>query len=277
MGQKMSNNNKYLGKKWVIGNWKMNPANVDTVFEFCQEFAQKLSKETNWQSSVVVGIAPSFVHLGLVDYCLSGEHLGHDKELPIVLVSQDVSGFGKQAGAFTGDVSAMQISDLAECTLIGHSERRQYHGEDDELLIEKIKNAFDANLSVVYCIGETKQEYERGETKTVLEKQLKLLVQFTKEISSLEDTLFPKLIVAYEPVWAIGTGLTPTLDEIKEVHHFVGQTLSAFEITVPIIYGGSVNDKNAADISSCQGVDGVLVGGASLRADSFVTIIQAFA
>lgn len=255
-------------KKWVIGNWKMNPASVDTVFEFCHAFANQLSADTAWQERVMVGIAPSFVHLGLVDYGLSQESLGDDGDLPIMLVSQDVAGFDKATGAFTGDVSAEQITDLAEWTLIGHSERRQYHHETNELLTQKIINANRANLGVILCIGETKTEYQGGQTLGVLDTQLSILQGLTVE----------NLIIAYEPVWAIGTGLTPTLDEIDSTHAHIKQTVERiFGKPVPILYGGSVNAANADDIAGCVNVDGVLVGGASLQAESFVSIIKAFA
>lgn len=261
-------------KKWVIGNWKMNPATIDEVWSLCESLKGELTTWQDWQQKVAVAIAPSLLHLGLVDYCLAGDDGTHD--LPIFLASQDVASHDKTIGAFTGDSSATQIAELAEWTLVGHSERRYHYGENDEILTAKIKNAFEAGLSVVFCIGETKDEYEQGKTKEVLKSQLQLLAQFAQAVSFVEGMPFPRLIVAYEPVWAIGTGLTPTLSEIESTHQFIGELLSDFEISAPILYGGSVNDKNAREIASCQGVDGVLVGGASLKAPSFIEIIKAF-
>lgn len=261
-------------KKWVIGNWKMNPATIDEVWSLCESLKGELTTWQDWQEKVAVAIAPSLLHLGLVDYCLAGDDGTHD--LPIFLASQDVASHAKAVGAFTGDSSATQIAELAEWTLVGHSERRYHYGENDEILTAKIKNAFEAGLSVVFCIGETKDEYERGDTEKVLEAQLELLEQFAKDIPFVEDVPFPKLIIAYEPVWAIGTGLTPTFEEVESVHNFISNLLSVFEISAPIVYGGSVNDKNAPEFATSAVIDGVLVGGASLKAPSFIEIIKAF-
>lgn len=252
-----------MHKKYVIGNWKLNPATQADAHALAQDLQKLTEKGAN--ATVQVGCTPSFVHLHQVAQILS--------DSPLWVGVQDVSAFGA-TGAFTGDVSAVQVADLeARFTLVGHSERRQYHGENDEILTAKITNAFNANLSVIYCIGETKDEYERGDTEQVLEAQLALLEQFAKDI---EDTPFAKLIIAYEPVWAIGTGLTPTFDEVENVHRFIGKRLSAFGISAPILYGGSVNDKNASEFAKSAVIDGVLVGGASLKIDSFATIIDAF-
>lgn len=253
-----------MHKKYVIGNWKLNPATQADAHALAQDLQKLTEKGAN--ATVQVGCSPSFVHLHQVAQTLS--------DSPLWVGVQDVSAFGA-TGAFTGDVSAVQVADLgAKFTLIGHSERRQYHGETDEILTAKITNAFNANLSVIYCIGETKEEYERGDTEQVLRAQLALLEQFTKNI--IEDMPSPKLIIAYEPIWAIGTGLTPTFDEVESVHHFIGKQLSAFGISAPILYGGSVNDKNASEFAKSAVIDGVLVGGASLKIDSFSTIIDAF-
>lgn len=251
-----------MHKKYVIGNWKLNPATKGEALALANSLsAMKVD-------GVMVGCTPSFVHVSDVGRELSGS---------VVLGVQDIAHKTSQTGAFTGDVSAVQVADLgARFTLVGHSERRQYHGENDEILTAKITNAFNANLSVIYCIGETKDEYERGDTKQVLEAQLTLLEQFVKDTSFAEDVPFPKLIIAYEPVWAIGTGLTPTFDEVESVHCFIKERLSAFAIPAPILYGGSVNDKNAPEFAKSAVIDGVLVGGASLKVDSFATIIQAF-
>ncbi|MDO4449617.1 MAG: triose-phosphate isomerase [Moraxella sp.] len=253
-----------MHKKYVIGNWKLNPATQKDAHALAQDL-QKFTKQSA-NATVQVGCTPSFVHLHQVAQILS--------DSPLWVGVQDVSAFGA-TGAFTGDVSAVQVADLgAKFTLIGHSERRQYHGETDEILTAKITNAFNTNLSVIYCIGETKDEYERGDTEQVLEAQLALLGQFAKDI---EDTPFAKLIIAYEPVWAIGTGLTPTLNEIEKIHTHIKHYLhTQFGVNLPILYGGSVNDKNASEFAKSTVIDGVLVGGASLKIDSFATIIDAF-
>lgn len=215
----------------------------------------------------MVGICPSFVHL-------SGVAEKSDKA---VIGVQDICAHTASTGAFTGDVSAEQAVDLgAKFALVGHSERRSYYQESDDTLSAKISNAFNVGLSVVYCIGETQDQYKAGQTFAVLERQLELLQNFAKDIDFTKTSL-PKLLIAYEPVWAIGTGLTPTPSEVDSVHNFISEILSTLQIPAPILYGGSVNDKNAQEFASLPMVNGVLVGGASLKADSFMTIIGAFA
>ena len=249
---------------YVIGNWKLNPSTLQTATTLANELNTAL---TGGLSNCVIGVCPSFVHL-------SGVAEKLDKA---VIGVQDICAHTASTGAFTGDVSAEQAADLgAKFALVGHSERRSYYQESDKLLSAKISNAFGAGLSVVYCIGETKDEYEAGQTFAVLERQLELLQNFAKDIDCTSKSL-PKLLIAYEPVWAIGTGLTPTPSEVDSVHNFISKILSTLQIPAPILYGGSVNDKNAQEFASLPMVNGVLVGGASLKADSFMTITQAFA
>lgn len=252
-------------QKYVIGNWKLNPATHAEAITLTLALKDALMDTPN---TCCVGIAPSLLHLSDIKTFAP---------YSLAIGVQDIAHKTAQTGAFTGDVSAMQVADMgAKFTLVGHSERRQYHGETDEILTAKIRHAFDVGLSVIYCIGETKDEYERGETEQVLEAQLELLEQFAKEIPFAEDVPFAKLIIAYEPVWAIGTGLTPTFDEVESVHNFISNLLSTFEIPAPILYGGSVNDKNAPEFAKSVVIDGALVGGASLKADSFTNIVRAF-
>lgn len=250
-------------KKYVIGNWKLNPANKADACALAQSL-QAIGQTIGQNITVQIGCTPSFIHLDGVTQILS--------DSPIWAGSQDVSALGA-TGAFTGDVSAVQVADLgARFTLIGHSERRQYHGEDDKVLSQKIINAHLANLTVVFCVGESLDEYQSGQALTVLDSQLSVLHRIDKTKLNADS-----LIIAYEPVWAIGTGLTPTLDEIEATHqHIKAYLTTQCGADLPILYGGSVNDKNASDIATCASVDGVLVGGASLKADSFATIIQAF-
>lgn len=245
-----------MSTKYVIGNHKLNPATLQDALTL----AKSLSP-----SSCTVGIVPSVVYLSAIKAVLSdGIHLG----------VQDISHKTAETGAFTGDVSARQVADAgANFTLVGHSERRQYHGETDEVLSQKIAHAFACGLAVVYCIGESKDEYERGVTFDVLKSQLQLIKSFI-DVDNSGD--FAKLIIAYEPVWAIGTGLTPTFDEIEKTHRFIKDELSTFGMTAPILYGGSVNDKNASELATSSVIDGALVGGASLKTDSFSAIISAF-
>lgn len=242
--------------KYVIGNWKLNPATLTEA----TTLAHAIKKMAD-NAGCHVGCTPSFVHLAAVSEILSGSKAWAGV--------QDVCAFGA-TGAFTGDVSAAQATDLgAKFAIIGHSERRQYHGEDNALLAKKISQTIEHGLVVVLCIGETKDEYEHGKTLAVLDTQLAVL----DGLSVPQE----KLLIAYEPVWAIGTGLTPTVFEVANTHRHIKATLANKELDeICVLYGGSVNDKNAAEFASCDVVDGALVGGASLKAESFSVIVQAF-
>jgi triosephosphate isomerase len=178
------------------------------------------------------------------------------------------------SGAHTGDISASQIADTgAKYVIVGHSERRTDHGETNAMIKAKAQAAHEAGLIAIICIGETLTEREAGETLNVLGRQMS---------GSIPDGATSKnTVIAYEPVWAIGTGLVPTLEQIEEAHHFMRAelltTLGADAQNISLLYGGSVKGSNADDIFSVADVDGALVGGASLYADDFVPIIKALA
>lgn len=182
---------------------------------------------------------------------------------------------GQDAGAFTGDISAQMIADTgATHVILGHSERREAHSETDSDVHDKVARAWAAGLTPIVCIGETAQVRATGDTLDIIGDQL---------AGSLPNGVTAdNLVVAYEPIWAIGTGLVPTLDQIIEVHDFIRQRLSqrygqAAAQRVPLLYGGSVKPDNAATIFQAQNVDGALVGGASLKAADFAPIIAALA
>jgi triosephosphate isomerase len=165
----------------------------------------------------------------------------------------------EREGAYTGEVSASMLLELGVTgSLVGHSERRQYFGETDETVALRVRGALDAGLRVIACVGETQAEREREETEDVLRRQLSVLEPH------------PDLVLAYEPVWAIGTGLTATPETAQEAHSFIKSLLDA-----PVLYGGSVKPDNAEALLSQPGVDGALVGGASLDVDSFKAICDA--
>ncbi|GAB4295139.1 MAG: triose-phosphate isomerase [Roseovarius sp.] len=170
------------------------------------------------------------------------------------------------SGAFTGDISAPMLADAgARCVIVGHSERRDYHGETDAQVADKARAAWAAGLSAIICVGETEAQHRAGDTLAVLAAQV---------AGSVPPEATPEnTVLAYEPVWAIGTGLTPTTTEIADVHAFLRGRLPSPEIS--ILYGGSVNPGNAAEIFALADVDGGLVGGASLRAEKFIPIIMA--
>ena len=252
---------------YIIGNWKLNPSTLQTATTLANELNTALAGSL---PNCVVGICPSFVHL-------SGVAEKSDKA---VIGVQDICAHTASTGAFTGDVSAEQALDLgAKFALVGHSERRSYYQENDKLLSAKIGNAFGAGLSVVYCIGETQDEYKAGQTFAVLERQLELLQNFAKDIDFTKTSL-PKLLIAYEPVWAIGTGVTATADQADEGNGYVRAAIAEaygadVAETVTIQYGGSMNAKNADELTSKVNVDGGLIGGASLKAEDFSIIVKA--
>ena len=245
--------------KYVIGNWKLNPASLNEAKALAAAVKAALADQTE----VKLGCAPGFLHLSEVAAVLA--------DSTIWVGAQDISANTGATGAFTGDVSAAQIIDAgARFVILGHSERRQYQGEDNPVLAKKIQQASAADLVVILCVGETESQYKSGETLSVLEEQL----------SVLDGLGVPRsqLIIAYEPVWAIGTGLTPTIDEVVAVHRHIRATLADKELPeICVLYGGSVNADNAAAFASAPEVAGALVGGASLKADAFAQIVTAFA
>ena len=169
-------------------------------------------------------------------------------------------------GAFTGDISAGMLADVgAACVIIGHSERRQFYGEIDAQVAAKAKAAWNAGLTAIICVGETEAQYRSGQTLDVLAAQI--------SISVPTDATPNNTVIAYEPIWAIGTGLTPTLKEISAVHAHLRDHLP--DDYIAILYGGSVNPDNASEIMALSDIDGCLVGGASLTAAKFVPIITA--
>lgn len=252
---------------WVIANWKMNPQNQSAVHQLIDELQQYPAP-----SSVNVAIAPPVLYLDTLKAATA------QGDWQPYLAAQNLCANHTSHGAFTGEVSASQLKDMgADLVLVGHSERRQYYAETDAILSQKIQYAFEQGLSVIFCIGESHEHYLAKQTQQIISQQLELLSPFAEQIPLPADsTALPKLFIAYEPIWAIGTGLTPSVDEIATVHNYISELLSTLQIYAPIVYGGSVNEKNAADIANIPLVSGALVGGASLKADSFCQIIDAF-
>ena len=259
---------------WVIANWKMNPSTQLTVTALMTDLQQQIPADARQSCNVVV--APSFMHLSTTQQAI------RHGSLNIGLAAQNLCAQHADKGAFTGEVSGAQLKDAqVNYVLVGHSERRQYFNEDDACLIQKIRNAFAHDLTVVFCIGETQAQYEQNQTQDVLSAQLTVVKQLAAEFANTQlGNLASRLIIAYEPVWAIGTGKIPTIQEVQNIHAFINTTLTDIDAslaTTPILYGGSVKADNAAEIAQCPNVNGVLVGGASLDATGFTQIIQAFA
>lgn len=244
---------------FVVGNWKMN---LDR--QGCESLAKDIAAKLPKLQGVRAGVCPPFPYLMTVHAQI--------KNSPVVLGSQNV--YCESKGAFTGEVSpAMALDCGCTWTLVGHSERRLVIGEDNKLINKKVNAALAAGLNVILCIGETLEQRQQNQTEKVVESQL---------AGSLEGiTPDPeKLVLAYEPVWAIGTGVVATPDQAEEVHQFIRgwltrQYSAAVAEKLCIQYGGSVNAGNAKQLISQPNVDGLLVGGASLKADEFVTIIIA--
>lgn len=246
-----------MKKKLIVGNWKMNgglQANADLLSALLQGLPASLN--------CGVGVAVPAAYLAQVQGLLQGS--------AIAVAAQDVSQHDK--GAYTGEVSAEMLRDFAvRYALVGHSERRQYHAETDAVVAAKAQAALSQGLTPIVCVGETLQEREAGQTEQVVKRQLAAVIQQVGHCVS-------ELVVAYEPVWAIGTGKTATPEQAQAVHAVLRAQLAAateHADRVPLLYGGSMNAANAAQLLAQADIDGGLVGGASLKAPDFLQIIAA--
>ena len=243
-------------KKLIAGNWKMNgslAANAALIGELLAGIGQPACD---------VAVCVPAVYLAQVQLLLAGQG-------GIALGAQDVS--QHESGAYTGDVSAAMLKELgARYVIVGHSERRQYQGETDAQVAVKAQRALAAGLTPIVCVGETLREREQGETESVVSRQLSAVIQLNGE--RLAD-----LVLAYEPVWAIGTGRTATPEQAQTVHAALRALLAAADLQaagVRILYGGSMNAGNAAELLAQPDIDGGLIGGASLKARDFLKIIE---
>lgn len=228
--------------KIIAGNWKMN-GRRDALTEMINKIC-----ETDTQNRVILCVPFTLLRPG----CDA-----------VAIGAQDISQY--TAGAHTGDTSAEMLVDAgATYVIVGHSERRADHGETNEIVRLKAAAAIAAGLTPIICVGETAAERDAGKTMEIVAAGVR---------ESVPDT-DKNFIIAYEPRWAIGTGKTPTTPEISAVHECIAKTLAGMGRPAPILYGGSVNAKNAAEIMTVPNVDGVLVGGASLKSDDFIPIIN---
>ena len=253
-----------MRKPFVAGNWKMNTDSHSSV-ALAEAIAAGSSRLAG--SSLDVAVIPPFVYLQAVAKAVSSSHIG--------LGSQDI--YFEQNGAFTGEISASMLKDIG-CTyvLCGHSERRHVIGETDELVNKKIAAAISGGLLPIFCVGELLEQRKANKTPEVVTRQVEL------GLAGLSAEKVSAVTIAYEPVWAIGTGLTATPEQAQEVHCFVRQLLAKMyseqlSQEIRIQYGGSVKPGNTAELMAQEDVDGLLVGGASLKADDFLEIIQAAA
>ena len=242
-------------KYFISANWKMNKTVAETN-EFMLSFIP-LVKDAD---GVDIVIAPPFTSLVSANDRIRGSS--------IQLAAQDV--FWEEKGAFTGEISPAMLLD-AGCkhVIIGHSERRQYFSEEDAIVNKKIKAAKKAGLSVIFCVGESLEEREAGKTFDVIKREVE---------AGLSEVGPDDLVVAYEPIWAIGTGKTATAEQAQEVHAYIRKVLSNLygnkSGEIRIIYGGSVTPDSVDSLMACKDINGALVGGASLKHDSFARIVN---
>jgi triosephosphate isomerase len=251
-----------MRKKIVAGNWKMNLDYAEGVSLFSE--IVNMVKDEKKGDQIAIICAPSI-------------HLHSLAKLGGTAVSIGAQNcHQKESGAYTGEISAKMIKSVGcEYVIIGHSERRQYFAESDELLAEKTVIALQNGLTPLFCIGETLDERNNGSYFEVLKSQL------VNGVFGLSSADFSKIVIAYEPVWAIGTGLTASSEQAQEVHAFIRKEIAAqYDATVAeetsILYGGSCNPKNAAELFAQADIDGGLIGGASLKSRDFLDIIKTF-
>lgn len=237
---------------FMAGNWKMN-----TSIEEAKALAEAIVKH-DIPEGVEAILCPPFTHLSAVADII--------QDTPYALGAQNMC--HEDNGAYTGEVSGAMLKELGvKYVILGHSERRQIFGECDDLLLKKVKKAHEHGLHPIFCVGETEEEREAGKEKDVVKQQVDAVL---KGIDANDA-----LIIAYEPVWAIGTGKTASAEQADEMCEFI-HTLSQDILgkDVPVLYGGSVKPENVEEILAKPAIDGALVGGASLKADSFATLVK---
>lgn len=251
-----------MRKPFVAGNWKMNTDSHSSV-DLARGIADGALELAG--QSVDVALCPPFVYLQGVVAAVSSSS--------VVVGAQDI--YFEAKGAFTGEISASMLKDVG-CTyaLCGHSERRHVMGETDESVNKKVTAAFAGGLLPILCVGELQAEREGSQTEDVITRHVK------EGLAGLSAEKASAVTIAYEPVWAIGTGLTATPQQAQEVHAFIRNLLadlydSGLAEEIRILYGGSVKPGNAGELMGCEDIDGALVGGASLKTDDFLGIIQA--
>ncbi|HZP95290.1 MAG TPA: triose-phosphate isomerase [Candidatus Limnocylindria bacterium] len=245
----------------VIGNWKMNPATVAAAVELSRSVAASAPA-----GGAIVGVAPPAIALVGVADALRGTH--------VAVYAQDVH--WEEKGAYTGQVAASMLAGYAIGSIVGHSEVRRDLGDDDARVSRKLARAISSGLRVVLCVGESESQFLGGETDAVIARQI---AAGTAPLQAARDKA-SALVIAYEPIWAIGTGRPATAAHAASAARVIRGALDRAGLPsadVPILYGGSVTAANAAEFAGAEGIDGALVGGASLKADEFANIVRAFA
>jgi len=251
-----------MRKPFIAGNWKMN-----TLTHSAVDLASGLAGQLNDVHTVDMAVCPPFVYLSAVARALNSSN--------IALGAQNV--YFEPNGAYTGEISCKMLKDVC-CTyaIIGHSERRHVLGETDELVNKKISAAITGGLLPIFCVGELLEQRQAGKTEAVVTTQIKA------GLAGLSADKVLAVTIAYEPVWAIGTGVTATADQAQEVHAMIRQLLAdmydeSVAAEIRIQYGGSAKPANTAELMACPDVDGLLVGGASLKVDDFTAMIKTVA
>jgi triosephosphate isomerase len=249
-----------MRKPIVVGNWKMNgrKAAIDQLIVGLRQGIADLD-------AIDVAVCPSYVHITQAVDALSGT--------TVAVGAQDVA-LVEHDGAFTGDVSAAMLHDVGcAYVIVGHSERRAIHGETDAQVAEKVEYVLRAKLVPILCLGETLDEREQGVTEAVVARQLDAVLE------RVGIQAFEQVLIAYEPVWAIGTGRTASPQQAQDVHAFIRARLAAHDVAsasrTRIMYGGSMKPENALELMGMQDIDGGLIGGASLKAEDFLSICRA--
>lgn len=258
--QKLNFNKKNMRKQIVAGNWKMNNNLPQT------EALISALKKQEITSNAEVMIAPTFTNLWHAFEALRNDN--------IEVIAQNMH--FAESGAYTGEISAAMLKSIGiETVILGHSERRAYFNETDEMLAKKVDTALKNNMRAIFCFGEELGDRKSGNHENVVESQIK------NALFHLPASAWQHIVLAYEPVWAIGTGETASPQQAQDMHAFIRQTLSnkydnVLADSVSILYGGSVKPNNAKEIFSKADVDGGLIGGAALNAEDFFAIVNAF-
>jgi triosephosphate isomerase (TIM) len=251
-----------MRERLAVGNWKMNPPTVAAAVELARAVA-RIQPER-----VSVGVAPPAVALAAVSEALQDEN--------VAVFAQDVS--WEDRGAFTGQIAASMLSGIAVGSIVGHSEVRRFLCEDDDRVAAKVRRVLGADLRVVLCVGESEEEFARDATDAVLDRQVRAVVGPANDPPT-RDLMRRRLVIAYEPIWAIGTGRPATGAHASRAAAKIRNVLADEGLdadAVPVLYGGSVSATSVGEFARAPGIDGALVGGASLKVDEFGAIIRAF-
>ncbi len=247
-----------MRERLVIGNWKMNPSTVADAVELARNVAERMP------SGVSVGVAPAAIALPAVADAL--------RETNVDVYAQDVH--WEERGAFTGQISVSMIRGLAVGSIVGHSEVRRDLGDTDERVAKKLARAVAAGLRPILCVGESAAEHAAGEATAVVARQI------AADVAQAERKGLGRLVVAYEPVWAIGTGNPATGEHATAAARAIRAALKRAGLdaeAIPVLYGGSVSARSVGEFAHAEGIDGALVGGASLDPEEFAAVVRAFA